>query len=135
MDTRRWTRNDSAQRRVRDEVDRREAAGLGDKVGEHAGEDGVAAQGDNTGVRKEDAEVQQAEDSVSAGSSDESEGGDVSEGNGLMGKLRKKKQLATELHRQHRGVHADEACPNGGMAKGQYRRGGPQNQGPFHDED
>jgi len=96
--------HDSAQRRVRDEVDRREAAGLGEKVGKHAGEDGVAAQGDNTGVRKEDAEVQQAEDSVSAGSSDEPEGGDVSEGNGLMGKLRKKKQHATELHRQHRGV-------------------------------
>lgn len=98
--------HDSATKRVRDEVDRREAGGLGDKVGEHAGEDGVAVQGENTEVDQENAEVQQTEESEnsSGSSSEESDGGDVSEGKGILKKLRKKKRHATELHRAHKGV-------------------------------
>jgi len=96
--------HDSAQRRVRDEVDRREAAGLGDKVGEHAGEDGVAVQGDNTEVSKDDVEVQEASSSSSSGGDSDGDDDSEVEGKGLMKKLRKWKKHEAELHRQHRGV-------------------------------
>ncbi|KLO20621.1 hypothetical protein SCHPADRAFT_841783 [Schizopora paradoxa] len=101
--------HDSAKKRVQDEVDRREAAGLGDKVGEHAGEDGIAAREDNTEVSKEDTEIEEVEEHSSPGtysdqSSPESGGENEGEGKGLLGKIRKKKRHATELNRQHKGV-------------------------------
>lgn len=96
--------HDPAQKRVWDEVDRRDTVGLQEKVGEQGG-GGKATPGPNTEVDEGDVKVEEGTDGPYADDQGEEES-DTSdnEGTGLMAKLRKWKQHEKELHQQHRGI-------------------------------
>lgn len=104
-------KHDPAQKRVWDEVDRRDEVGLQDKVGEQGGKGEKSAPGENTQVDKDDVEVEAQGDGDGRPDGDLGEGENErhseesdSEGKGLIAKLREWKQHEKELHQQHRGI-------------------------------
>lgn len=102
------------QKRMLEEVDRRDVVGLQEHVGHQ--EDGKAVTGENTEVRQADAhdETQGDKenrpnanyDSESGSQEEASDNGeaDSSEGKGIVGKLKDWKRHEKELHQQHRGI-------------------------------
>lgn len=103
--------SEPSQKRLWEEVDRRDSVGLQEQVGYY--EDGKAVSGQNTEVSQEEVhdetqENDEQENGVGGvnksadGSADEESDGD--ENKGLMHKLKEWKKHEKELHQQHRGI-------------------------------
>ena len=94
------------QKRLLEEVDRRDSVGLQEQVGRH--EEGFAVGGENTEVDQTGARDETQVDEHEADESDiegsDGDGSGSGEGKGLVQKLKDWKEHEKELHRQHRGI-------------------------------
>ena len=100
------------QKRMWEEVDRRDVVGLQERVGHH--EDGKAVTGENTEVSQEDVHDETGGCEGEDGDRDDEDGAyedasnnsddDPDEGKGLMRRLKEWKRHEKELHQQHRGI-------------------------------
>ncbi|KAL5494884.1 hypothetical protein ACEPAI_346 [Sanghuangporus weigelae] len=129
------------QKRLWEEVDRRDSVGLQEQAGHH--EDGIAVEEENTEVDQKDAHDESQVDEhevdglngrqdlteLEAEGSDEDDGSD--EGKGLMRKLKDWKKHEKELHRQHRGIMQSKPARTAEWIKGNVEETGQKVKNRF----
>lgn len=119
--------SDPAKRRVWDEVDRRDAAGLTEKVGQREGGTDELANGENTLVDEHDVQVDEEDPDASNGNENGEGGSDDdndSGGKGLITKLKEWKNHEHELHKQHRGIMQKKPARTAAWVKGNVKEVG-----------